>query len=72
MSKLVVLMKRLGMNVDLEAAYKQGREGVARQVGCKDEEVTALLNMDSAWIGQSPGLNNGKLATDLSIKACDH
>jgi hypothetical protein len=71
MSKLLDLMKRLGKDADLEAAYKLDREGVARQAGCNDEEVQALLNKDYERISQLTGLKNGQFATNLTVKSYD-
>lgn len=72
MSKLLAVMKRLGKDVDLEAAYKQDREGMTRQVGCNDKGVASLLSVDCARIGPLTGLKNGQFATHLSTKASHH
>lgn len=72
MSKLLALMKRLGKAAELEAAYRQDREGAVRQAGCNGTGVASLLNLDYARIGQSTGLKNGQFAANLSVKANHH
>jgi hypothetical protein len=72
MSKLLALTKRLGKDAELETTRRRDREIAAIEYGCDEGGVGAPMNMDSARIGPLTGLKNGKLATDLSIKACDH
>ncbi len=71
MSKLLELMRKLGGDAALAAAYEKDADAVLRQAGVSDEERRAMLDKDYATIRDLTGLADGQFATNHVIRAYD-
>lgn len=71
MSKLLELMRKLGSDAALAAAYEKDADAVLRQAGLTDEERRAMLGKDYAAIKRLTGLADGQFATNHVIRAYD-
>jgi len=71
MSKLLELMRRLGSDAALAAAYEKDADAVLRQAGLSDQERRAMLDRDYAVIKALTGLSDGQFATNHVIRAYD-
>lgn len=71
MSGLLDLMRRLGSDAALAAAYGKDADALLRQAGLSDEERRAMLEKDYAAIRKLTGLADGQFATNHVIRAYD-
>ena len=69
MSKLLVLMRKLGSDAALAAEYAEDPGGVIRRAGLSGSEQKAMLASDYAAIKRLTGLEDGQFATNHIIKA---
>lgn len=68
MSKLLGLMRRLGSDAALAEAYARDPDAVLQREGLSDEEHRAMAERDYAAVKRLTGLEDGKFATNHTIK----
>lgn len=71
LSKLLELMRKLGADAKLAAAYERDPDAVMRRFGLSDAERLAMRNKDYEAIKQLSGLKEGQFATQHIIFAYD-
>jgi len=68
MSKLLGLMRRLGSEAALAEEYARDPDSVLQRAGLSEEEHRAMADRDYAAVKRLTGLEDGKFATNHTIK----